>query len=348
MEMASMANEFFNIESPMAVDERGSGGGTSFSEPGGMSPQRLSVNVKNLRCEAYRGVAPVEDGGFIVVRSLGEDGLLCAMVDPAGRGPRALEIGTRLKDTVDGLLRADFLRYAGQKPAAALDRLDEVVDASMNELDEPGAMAMMGAIIVNATTGRTFLLCRGVDGIAGVRSSGSPVWAAGGGLPPYGTMPREILFMRGKPAPKSYIVSPGDSFILANPHFSELPSPEDTSEKGLLPAMASRVTRGGKLEAGGLAIVIPPLASHTLALPECMALANHVLRLAGLAADPSIERGELILEPAQASYFEALCRASGLRLPEPKHTEDGRVCYADSAPLAVKGLLAITIRRETT
>jgi len=78
-----------------------------------------------------------------------------------------------------------------------------------------------------------------------------------------------------------------------------------------------------------------------------MALANHVLRLAGLAADPSIERGELILEPAQASYFEALCRASGLHLPEPKHTKDGRVCYAESAPLAVKGLLAIAVRRET-
>ncbi len=345
--MASKVNDFISLDIPMAVDERGAGGGMSVSTPGVNSSQRLSVQVKGLQCEAYRGVAPVEDGGFIIVKPLGEDGLLCAVIDPSGRGPRALEIGTRLKHTVDDLLCTDFLRYAGLKPAAALDRLDEVLDTTMSELDVPGAMAMMGAIIVNATTGRTYLLCRGVDGIAGVRSSGSPAWAGGGGLPPYGTMPRDILFMRGKPAPKSYILSPGDSFILANPHFSELPSPKDISEKGLLPAMAARVTRGGKLEAGGLTIMIPTPAPQTLALPECMALGNHVLRLAGLAADPNIERGELILESMQASYFEALCHASGLCLPEPKRKEDGRVCYAKSAPLAVKGLLTIAIRKET-
>jgi len=133
-----------------------------------------------------------------------------------------------------------------------------------------------------------------------------------------------------------------------NAHFAELPSPHETSEKVLLPVMAARAVMGGRLEADGLAIVLPPPDAEGLSHPECMALAVHALRLADLAADPGIERGDLTLEATQASYFEAICRASGLRLPDPKRVDEGWVRYADSSPLAVKGLLAVSIRRDVS
>jgi|GEM_PF-3989666 len=132
--MSDVTKDFLSSDTSLLGDGSCTEGATSFSKSPGMVSQRFTVTIKDLRCEAYRGFAPVEDGGFIIVKPLGEDGLLCIMVDPAGRGPRSVEIGERLKAVVDSLLDADFLRFAGLKPAAVLERLDEVLDDSMSEL----------------------------------------------------------------------------------------------------------------------------------------------------------------------------------------------------------------------
>ncbi len=346
--MASIYKDFFSLDIPTAVGERGAGSGMSASTPSGIPSQRLSMQVKGLRCEAYRGFAPVEDGRFIIVKPLGEDGLLCAMIDPSGRGPQAVDIGACLKDAIESQLGADFLRYAGQKPVAALDRLDDIVDQAMSGLHIPGYFSMMGALIVSAKTGRASLLCRGLSGMAGLRAGGAPLWASGAGLPANGVIPRDFLFMRGLKPVKEYQIRPGDSLIITNAQYSELPGDHETSEKDLLPRMAARAARGGRLEAGGLALEISPAEAAGLSIPERMAVAMHALRLAALNSDPGLERGDLTLDAGQVGYFEAICLASGLSLPKPERDERAFVRYADSAPLAIKGLLVVSITREVS
>jgi hypothetical protein len=345
-----MANDFFSFDIPVSREERGAGSG-AFSgvrslENGATYPWRGRLSLKGLSGETYREFAPVQDGGFIIAKPLGEDAVLCAVIDPAGRGPDSVRIGAHLKESADGLLGPDFLRYAERKPDAALERLDETLDQAMSDLNMPGSFTMLSALIMNAKTGHASLLCRGMDGAAAVRAGGNPAWAAGCGLPPYGIMPREILLMSARPTVKHYNFAPSDMLVLANAHFAELPSTHDTSEKVLLPVMAARAAKGGRLKADSLAITLPPPDAQGLSHPERMALAAHALRLADLAADPSIERSDLTLEVTQADYFEAICRASALRLPQPKRIDGGRVLYADASPLAVKGLLAISLRRE--
>ena len=305
--------------------------------------------------ELYHEFGPSAHGGFVVAKPLRDCAAMLVFIEPMGRGPRAALTGAYLKGAVAGFLSSGAPDLAAKAPGSCLARLDGMLESALNELAIPGAMATMSAVIVSAGDDRVTLLCRGTGGVAVVRSDGAPAWMDGGGAPPFGVLPpglmppgfglQDLMPGTAAPKPRTYTFAPGDTLVLANGQFDDVPGLDPIVAKGFVPVLAARAKSGGRFSAGGATLVIPPPEAESFAVPERMAVALHALRLAGLKRNANEPRGTLILEPDQAAFFERICRASGLELPASETVSKSCTSYIDAAPLDAKPLLAFSLRR---
>ena len=298
----------------------------------------------------YHEFGPSAHGGFIISKRLERDAVCCVFAEPMGRGPRAALLGAYLKGALSCALSSGLLKNAVNAPANALARLDMVLENALDALAIPGAMVAMSAVIANARDSRVTVLCRGTGGVAAVRSNGTPAWMDGGAAPLFGVMSPGFMqsdFMPGtaSPKPRTYTFMPGDEFVLVNGQFDDIPGLASIAAKGIVPVLAARAKRGGKLSAGGVTLDLPPPEAIGPAVPERMALALHALRLAGLKQNTTEPRITLVLEAEQAAYFESICRASGIEVPLAESGASPQINYAAAAPLNAKPPLAFLLHR---
>lgn len=300
--------------------------------------------------ELYHEFGPSAHGGFVVAKRLEDEAACCVFAEPVGRGSQATLLGAYLKGAVASLLNGGSTsggspRGLASAPCAALVRIDKTLETALYDLGIPGAMVAMSAVIASARDGRVTVLCRGTGGVAMIHSDGSPVWINGGGAPLFGVMLPGFLPGPATSKLRTYALAPGDTVVLVNGQFDDVPGLDSITAKGFVPILGARALRGGRLPAGEVTLALPPPNTESPTAPERMALALHALRLAGLARAAAEPRLDLVLDSEQVAYFERVCKASGIVLPKPEATSAARKTYTGAAPRNAKPPLAFLLHR---